>query len=278
MFIAKTVEEIRSQIKGKKSTALVPTMGALHEGHLALIKKAREISEIVIVSIFVNKAQFNDVKDYEKYPRLPESDLDLLKNSGATHVFLPDDSEIFPQGFLLNSSLTTLANCLCGISRPGHFDGVILVITRFFDIIKPNMAIFGEKDFQQFAIIKELASNLGSNVKIIGHKTIREESGLALSSRNKNLSKSDQERAKNIFIILSQIKIQVEKSPNDIENILQESRDWFLNNGFEKIDYLEIREEEKLKLVNVFNSSNPSRIFIAVYLNGVRLIDNLPLN
>ncbi len=278
MFIAKTISEIRGELKkSERKIAFIPTMGALHEGHLALVKKGREIAENVVVSIFVNKAQFDDPSDYVKYPRQVEKDLELLKKSGATQVFLPESSEIFKDDFAFKLLPIKLVDCLCGSSRLGHFDGVALIVTKLFNIIKPDIAIFGEKDFQQVAIIKKLVEDFNFDLEILGHEIIREENGLAMSSRNQRLSESSKIKATEIFLTLNEIKNEVKKSPNQIEKILQKKQEELLNKGFKKIDYLEIREEQNLNLVTNLDNQKPSRIFIAVYLDEVRLIDNMRL-
>jgi pantoate--beta-alanine ligase len=278
MFIAKTISEIRDELKkSERKIAFIPTMGALHEGHLALVKKGREIAENVVVSIFVNKAQFDDPSDYVKYPRQVEKDLELLKKSGASQVFLPESSEIFKDDFAFKLLPIKLVDCLCGSSRLGHFDGVALIVTKLFNIIKPDIAIFGEKDFQQVAIIKKLVEDFNFDLEILGHEIIREENGLAMSSRNQRLSESSKIKAAEIFLILNEIKNEVKKSPNQIEKILQKKQEELLNKGFKKIDYLEIREEKNLNLVTNLDNQKPSRIFIAVYLDEVRLIDNMRL-
>lgn len=281
MLLANTVSQIRSQLKNAKvsgkKVVFVPTMGALHQGHLELVKKARETSEIVVVSIFVNKAQFNDLSDYDKYPKQIEKDLDLLKNSGATHVFIPENSEIFAEDFSFKITPLKMVDCLCGSSRAGHFDGVSLIVSKLFNIVKPDAAIFGEKDFQQVAIIKKLVADLNFDVEIITCATVREESGLAMSSRNQRLSKDSKTKAAEIFKTLLEIKNSVRKNSEKIEKILAKNSEKLLQIGFEKIDYLEIRQEKNLELVTNFDSKISARIFIAVYLDGVRLIDNLAL-
>lgn len=281
MLVIKTVLEIKSQLEKEKiagkKIAFIPTMGALHDGHLSLVKRGAELADVVVVSIFVNKAQFNDPKDYEKYPRQVAQDLEKLKQSGATHVFVPEHSEIFSDDFAFKIIPTKLVDCLCGSSRPGHFDGVALIITKLFNIVKPNLAIFGQKDFQQLQIIKSLTKDFNFDVEIIGHEIAREKSGLAMSSRNQRLSPDNKIKAANLFCILSEIKNEVTKNPSEIEKILQEKREKLLKIGFEKIDYLEIRDEKNLKLITSFDNKNPARIFIAVYVDEIRLIDNLPL-
>jgi len=279
VIIVENISKIKSEIQkiSDKKIAFVPTMGALHDGHLVLVKKAQEIADIVVVSIFVNKAQFNDQNDYKNYPRQNLEDLKKLENAGVDLVFLPSDEEMFAEDFAFKIIPTKLVDCLCGSSRPGHFDGVALVVTKLFNIVKPDIAIFGQKDFQQLSIIKKLVSDLNLDVEIFAHETFREKNGLAMSSRNQRLSKDNKIKAAQIFKILSEIKNEVRKTPKNIDKILSEKSQELLKNSFEKIDYLEIREENNLKLINEFNDENPARIFIAVYLSGIRLIDNLPL-
>ncbi len=279
MLLTQTISQIRAQLKKEKSQgkkiAFVPTMGALHEGHLALVKKAREIADVVVVSIFVNKTQFDDLADYQKYPKQVEQDLELLKNCGANYAFVPESSEIFADDFAFKLLPIKLTDCLCGSPRIGHFDGVALIVSKLFNIVKPDIAIFGEKDFQQVAIIRKLVEDFNFDVEIISHEIIREKSGLAMSSRNQRLSEGSKIKASEIFKTLLEIKAEVKNSPDQCEAILQKHREKLLQNGFEKIDYLEIREEKNLELVTNFKTV--ARIFIAVYLDGVRLIDNMPL-
>jgi pantoate--beta-alanine ligase len=271
MFIAKTILELQGFLErvANKKTALIPTMGSLHQGHVSLFKKAEDFAEIKIVTIFVNKTQFNNPEDFAKYPRQIEADLEILKAAEVDCVFIPDQAEIFPSEPSFKITPTALNNCLCGSTRPGHFEGVTLIITKFFNLIKPDFAIFGEKDFQQLALIKKLSSDLNFNVKIIGCETFREENGLAMSSRNQNLSEVGKLKAAEIFKVLNEIK----SNPN----LLQKKGGELLKNGFEEIDYLEIRDEENLNLVTNFDQKISSRIFIAVYLEKIRLIDNVAL-
>jgi pantoate--beta-alanine ligase len=190
---------------------------------------------------------------------------------------LPESSEIFKDDFAFKLLPIKLVDCLCGSSRLGHFDGVALIVTKLFNIIKPDIAIFGEKDFQQVAIIKKLVEDFNFDLEILSHEIIREENGLAMSSRNQRLSESSKIKATEIFLTLNEIKNEVKKSPNQIEKILQKKQEELLNKGFKKIDYLEIREEKNLNLVTNLDNQKPSRIFIAVYLDEVRLIDNMRL-
>ena len=290
MFTAKTIPQIRQKLveekKLGKKIVFVPTMGALHRGHFALVRKAREVGDIVVVSLFVNRAQFNDVEDYQKYPRELERDLVQLEACGADYVFAPSEEEIYTaHDFAFKIKVTKFVDCLCGAFRAGHFDGVALVVTKLFNIIDPDVAIFGEKDFQQALVIKKLVRDLNFQVEILTHEIVRETNGLALSSRNERLSEALQIKATNIFRILSEIKSEINNlkskvAPQDeiVQNILQKKSIELLEMGFEEIDYLEIRDEEELQLIYDANSGKNLRIFIAVYLGGVRLIDNLKIS
>ena len=255
--------------KLNKTIAFVPTMGSLHEGHIALIENAKKHADIVIVNIFVNKAQFNDLKDYELYPQNLENDLKILNNTSADAVFAPSNLEIYDENFSFKIVPTAMVDCLCAMDRVGHFDGVALIIAKLFNIINPNYAFFGEKDFQQLAIIKKLVKDLNFNIEILSVETVREPSGLALSSRNQRLSAHNKIKASMIYKVLNEIKIN--------PKIIEEKKRELLENGFEKIDYLEIRNEDNLKLNMDLISTKKRRIFIAVYLEGVRLIDNMSL-
>jgi pantoate--beta-alanine ligase len=271
--IFKQISAIKNFVKEAKKLnkiiAFVPTMGSLHRGHITLINNAKKNADIVIVSIFVNKAQFNDIKDYELYPQNLESDIKMLEEANVDVLFRPLASEIYDEDFSFKIVPTAMIDCLCAKDRVGHFDGVALIITKLFNIVNPHCAFFGEKDFQQLAIIKKLVKDLNFDVKIFGVETIRESSGLAMSSRNQRLSEAGKIKASMIYKILNEIKLNPQ--------IIEEKKAQLLANGFEKIDYLEIRNEENLKLnINLF-SPQKRRIFIAVYLVGVRLIDNLSL-
>ncbi len=255
--------------KLNKTIAFVPTMGSLHQGHITLIENAKKYADIVIVSIFVNKAQFNDLKDYELYPQNLENDVTMLSEVGADALFAPSNSEIYDENFSFKIVPTAMVDCLCAKDRVGHFDGVALIITKLFNIINPHYALFGEKDFQQLAIIKKLVKDLNFNIEILSVETVRESSGLAMSSRNQRLSAHNKIKASMIYKILKEIKIN--------PKIIEEKKRELLTNGFEKIDYLEVRNEDNLKLNMDINSPQKRRIFIAVYLEGVRLIDNISL-
>ena len=279
MKIIRSNHQIRELLKyhrlQNKKIAFVPTMGALHEGHISLIKKARSLADIVVVSIFVNKAQFNNDEDFTKYPRNIEQDILKLTNCkyGVDYVFTPDDCEIFPINSRFKITPLAFADCLCGLSRGNHFEGVALIIIKLFNIIQPDFAIFGEKDFQQLLIIKKLVEDLNFNVEIHDSATLRLDNGLAISSRNQRLNQSQINIAGEIFRVLNDIKNNFDLD----KEILVKKTQELLAIGFQKVDYLEIRDEQNLKLINDFQINNPARIFVAVYLGGVRLIDNLKI-
>jgi len=244
--------------------AFVPTMGALHAGHASLIKKAREYSDTVIVSIFINPLQFENKDDLAKYPRTPEFDIDLAASAGATHLWLPNVSEIYP-GEVTKISAGTLGDIYEGVKRPGHFDGVLTVVNRLFELVKPTWAIFGEKDFQQLTLIKSMKSD----VQIIGAPTVRDANGLALSSRNVRVS--DREAA--LIIHRALLFASQEKEINRAREVMNEvlaSEESFT------LDYAEIINEENF--APALQSDRSKRAIIAGWVNGVRLIDNMPMN
>ena len=244
--------------------AFVPTMGALHEGHASLIKKAREYSDTVVVSIFINPLQFENKDDLAKYPRTPELDAEIAASAGATHLWLPTVEEIYP-GEVQKLSAGPLGDIYEGVNRPGHFDGVLTVVNRLFEIVKPTWAIFGEKDFQQLTLIKSIKSD----VEVIGAPTIRAADGLALSSRN--IRVSDRNAALVIYRALSAASQQ--KSIDDACSVMTEvlSREEAFT-----LDYAEIINESNFEIAS--ESDSNKRAIIAGWVNNVRLIDNMPMN
>ena len=233
-------------------TVLVPTMGALHKGHQALIKRARELDKEVVVSIFVNPLQFTEADDIEKYPRTPETDIQIATLAGATEVWFPNYEEIYPSQ-PVQISPGPVGNLYEGASRPDHFAGVLTVVNRLFEIVKPSAAVFGEKDFQQLWLVK----NYFKKIEIVSVPTVREFDGLALSSRNIRLTNSDREAA----LIISKAL----KEPNRMHEILATEPAF-------KLDYAEIIDEKTFQLASA-NTQN-RRAIIAGWVNGVRLLDN----
>jgi pantoate--beta-alanine ligase len=244
--------------------AFVPTMGALHAGHASLIKKAREYSDRVVVSIFINPLQFENKDDLVKYPRTPEFDIDLAASAGATHLWLPHVAEIYP-GEVTKISAGALGDIYEGVKRPGHFDGVLTVVNRLFELVKPTWAIFGEKDFQQLTLIKSMKSD----VQIIGAPTVRDADGLALSSRNVRVS----DRQAALIIHRALLFASQEKEINRGREVMNEvlaSEESFT------LDYAEIINEGNF--APALQSDANKRAIIAGWVNSVRLIDNMPMN
>jgi pantoate--beta-alanine ligase len=244
--------------------AFVPTMGALHAGHTSLIEKAREYSDTVVVSIFINPLQFENKDDLAKYPRTPDFDIELAANAGATHLWLPNVQEIYP-GEVQKISAGALGDIYEGVKRPGHFDGVLTVVNRLFELVKPTWAIFGEKDFQQLTLIKSMQST----VEIIAAPTFRDTDGLALSSRNVRLS----DPSVALVIYRALIAASKEKNTDSARALMIEiltSEEAFT------LDYAEIINE--INFEKAQQSDSNKRAIIAGWVNGIRLIDNMPMN
>ncbi|NEZ47454.1 pantoate--beta-alanine ligase [Clostridium niameyense] len=276
MKVMHTIKEVKNIInKWKKddlSIGYVPTMGYLHEGHASLIKKAREENDKVIVSIFVNPIQFGPNEDYASYPRDLNKDSALCDSIGADLVFNPEPSEMYPNKTYTHVNVDLLTNNLCGARRPGHFQGVCTVLTKFFNIITPNKAYFGEKDAQQLSIIKKMVKDLNFNVEIVGCPIVREVDGLAKSSRNSYLNKEERTAAlalnKSLKTALNLLK-SGERNPSKIKNLIIEIIE---KEPLAKIDYVEI--VDILNLQSVENIDSNILIAIAVYIGKTRLIDN----
>jgi pantoate--beta-alanine ligase len=265
-------------IKQNKSIGFVPTMGALHQGHISLLKKSLSENDVTVMSIFVNPTQFNNAEDLDKYPRTLERDVQIMQNlSNNIIVYAPEVADIY-EGNTISESFDYdgLENQMEGKHRPGHFDGVGTIVKRLFEIILPNKAYFGEKDFQQLQIVKKLVSKYNIPVTIIGCPIHREDSGLAMSSRNERLSKITRENAAIIFQILKAAK-DIFQTKSSQETIL------FVENEFKKIpefqlEYFEIADEETLLPVSKKESNKKYRGFIAIFTENIRLIDNISLN
>ena len=279
-----TINEVRETIKLWRkeglTVGLVPTMGALHDGHLSLIKKAVEKCDRVVVSVFVNPIQFCPGEDLDKYPRTLDEDTKLCENNGVSIVFAPTPSEMYGEGQMLtNDNLTYVippffyVNKLCGKSRVGHFDGVCTVVNKLFNIVQPDFAFFGEKDAQQLIIIKKMVKDLNIPVEIVPCPIVREESGLALSSRNKYLSLEDKKEALVLSKILNNIKSCYSKGITNV-SALKETAFQFLNDKHE-LEYLEFMDADDLEEKQIADDN--TRVFIACRVGGVRLIDNILL-
>jgi pantoate--beta-alanine ligase len=265
---------VRPQKREGKRIGLVPTMGALHQGHLELVKTARRMSDVVVASIFVNPLQFNRQADLAGYPRDEATDLNLLAATGTDLVFAPSAAEMYPQGFATQVRVAGLTDYLDGPARPGHFDGVATVVTKLFTQVEPDIACFGEKDFQQLQVIRCLTRDLDLPVEIVGVPTVREPDGLAMSSRNRNLSAAQRTIAARLPEILGRAIERLAKG-GKAAPVLEDARAALRNAGFEGIDYVELCDRETL---HPLTEAQPgSRLFAAIHVGATRLIDNWPV-
>jgi pantoate--beta-alanine ligase len=275
MVLIETIEELKNVLfrihSTGKSVGLVPTMGALHKGHLALLQQARNENEVVVCSIFVNPVQFNNAADLQKYPRTLEADTALLAGL-ADIVFAPSEQEVFPESPTKTYHFGTLETVMEGAARPGHFNGVATIVKLLFDWINPEKAYFGEKDFQQLVIIKELVKQDKLPIEIVACPIVREESGLALSSRNKQLSDSDLKIAATINRILRASLSLHTQSTKEIKAFVMNE---LAKEPILKPDYFEIVNAQTLQPIENLKDSNEVVGCIAVYLGEVRLIDNI---
>ncbi|WP_340113316.1 pantoate--beta-alanine ligase [Maribellus mangrovi] len=278
MKLLKTVGELQQQIQdsGKgASVGFVPTMGALHEGHISLVKQAVADNSLVVVSIFVNPNQFNDPKDLERYPRTLEADLNLLKTTECDLVFAPDAKEVYPEQDTRIFNFGKLEEVMEGKFRPGHFNGVAQVVSRLFDMVKPDKAYFGLKDFQQLAIIKNMVKQLDLSVEIVPCAIVREDSGLAMSSRNELLSAEERKNASVIAKTLFSAKeLKTQKS---VQELVEWISNEINNNPFLDVEYVEIVDDEELQTVKSWDEPTTKIACVAVFCGKVRLIDNIIL-
>jgi pantoate--beta-alanine ligase len=281
---AREYEGLHRQWTGK-SIALVPTMGALHEGHVALIRRARMIADVVVVSIFVNPLQFGPSEDLNRYPRPIEQDMALCQELGVDVVFHPTVETMYPDGLQDVTTVvppSALTDRLCGAHRPGHFTGVATVVLKLFNIIRPTMAVFGEKDAQQLAVIRKMVRDLHLPVEIVAHPTVREEGGLALSSRNRYLQTEDERHAAlTLSAILNRVREKAGSAGSrSVAEILAEAQQEILStlNGrgeLLRIQYLEAVDRETFASVKTLEKG--AKILIAAYVGNVRLIDNIDI-
>ncbi|MGX5844759.1 pantoate--beta-alanine ligase [Mesorhizobium sp. ArgA1] len=274
--IVRIVSELRSIVAAWRREglriAVVPTMGALHEGHLSLVRAALAKADRVIVTLFVNPRQFNNADDLAAYPRTEHDDAAKLASAGAHILYAPDAADIYPQGFGTTVSVGGVSEGLCGTFRPGHFDGVATVVTKLLLQTGADLAFFGEKDFQQLHVVRQLVRDLDIPIKIIAGPTVREADGLAMSSRNARLSLAERHRAPRLAEILGQTARQL-SSGESIQRALTVGREAILAAGFSKVEYLELRSERDL--ASILTLDRPARLLVAAWLGETRLIDNL---
>jgi len=278
MLILNNKEEIKKNIdllkKEKKSVGFVPTMGALHEGHISLLKRAKAENEIAVCSIYVNPLQFNNKEDFNKYPRLLNNDTKLLEDTGCDIVFVPDDS-IIKNSSAFSYDLGYLDEIMEGFFRPNHFSGVVYIVKTLFEIVNPDRAYFGQKDYQQLAVIKKMTRDFNFNIEIVSCPTTREKDGLALSSRNARLLTPERLVASKIYKGLNFIK-------NNIHNkSINELKLWYVkyieNEPLMKVEYVEICDGESLKSISDISESNAIVVCTAIFIGNIRLIDNLKI-
>lgn len=255
--------------------AVVPTMGALHAGHMSLVEAARAGADRTIAWIFVNPKQFDNADDLAKYPRHLEADAAILEAAGVDVLYAPTPEEVYPDGFATMVSVRGVSEGLCGAHRVGHFDGVATVVTKIFTQTRADVAFFGEKDFQQLQVVRRLARDLDLGIEIIGCPTVREADGLALSSRNERLSQADRAIAPALNRALREAA-QALRAGAPVAAALEEARDAILLAGFASVEYLELRAARGLAPLDTLSA--PGRLLVAANLGAVRLIDNIPVD
>jgi pantoate--beta-alanine ligase len=276
MEVIESISEMKNLVKEWKrqglSIGFVPTMGYLHEGHLALVRRAKELSDRVVVSIFVNPIQFAPGEDYQRYPRDLERDKALLENEGVDVLFSPRVEEMYPPGFQTYVEVKELSSGLCGRYRPGHFVGVATVVLKLFNIVQPDIAVFGEKDYQQLKVIQRMVQDLNLDVKIIPHPTVREEDGLAMSSRNTYLSPEERKSAIALYKALNLAEELVNQGERRVATLREKLKEFIESFPYTKVQYIEFVHPETLKEVE--RVDEPTLLALAVFVGEARLIDN----
>ncbi len=279
MRIIEGVTEMQQQAdawrRENRRIALVPTMGYFHEGHLTLMRAVRNHGDVLVVSIFVNPAQFAPDEDLDRYPRDLERDLRLARELGVDVAFVPRTQEIYPDGYQTFVEVKEITQVLCGKSRPVFFRGVATVVAKLFNIVKPHAAIFGEKDFQQLMTIRRMVADLNMDVEILGHPTVREADGLAMSSRNAYLSPDQRVAARRLSQSLKEAQVLVDKGERGADAILNRVREVLAEGDDVRIDYAELRDPQTFEEVS--QVSAPTLLALAVFVGMARLIDNCVL-
>jgi pantoate--beta-alanine ligase len=273
------LREVVDTLRATGPVALVPTMGALHEGHLTLMREARARAAAVVASIFVNPTQFGPNEDLDAYPRQLEADSRLLEAEGVDVLWAPPVEEVYPEGFATSVSVSGISEGLCGASRPGHFDGVATVVCKLFNQVRPDLALFGEKDWQQLAVIRRMARDLDLTqphvAAIHGVPTVREGDGLALSSRNRYLSADDRKRSAAMPQAMREAIARIEGGDH-VPAVLLALKQALTAGGFASVDYAELADAEDLRLLEELGS-RPARLLVAARIGGTRLIDNMAI-
>jgi len=279
MQIIKTIKDMQTLSKKLRSEGktigFVPTMGALHKGHLSLVRRSKDDNDFTFVSIFVNPSQFGPKEDFMQYPKDLKGDLGKLSELNADIVFTPEDNEIYPEGFSATVNIGALDDRLCGITRPGHFNGVATVVAKLFNIIMPGRAYFGQKDFLQSVVIKKLVKELNFDTDIIVCPTVREPGGLAMSSRNIYLSREERKAAEVLFKALKHGEGLIRKGMDDLPHIKKEIAATIKSEPLAKIEYVEIVDSQSMEEMKKIR--RPAVICLAVKIGTTRLIDNLTI-
>jgi len=278
LIMVRDIDALRRRIdtwrSANKSVALVPTMGALHKGHLTLMARAQQMADRVVATIFVNPKQFGPSEDFAAYPRRETEDFQMLSASGVNLLFSPEPTVMYPKNFATTVRVKGLSGILDGAHRPGHFDGVATVVTKLLLQASPNIALFGEKDYQQLAIIKRLTQDLNIRTEIIGVSTVREDDGLAMSSRNAYLTEDERARAPTLYAAISAAAQDIANGA-DIPRALGAAKERILAAGFQRVDYVQARHAETLAVLK--KAGPPARVLAAAQLGRARLIDNVPV-
>lgn len=273
----KAMKEISREARGKgRKIGLVPTMGYLHEGHLSLIRQAKEISDMTVVSIFVNPTQFGEGEDFGKYPRDLARDADLAIAEGVDYLFTPSAEEIYPGNYATYVEVKDLSEVMCGQSRPGHFRGVTTIVLKLFHIVLPTFAVFGQKDAQQAIIIKKMLQDLNMDVELILSPTVRHENGLAMSSRNAYLNDKEKAAATILYRALKEAEKLIKEGKTDAQAVMVEMKKLIESEQLARIDYISMTDTEHLKPVKKISGS--VLIALAVFIGDTRLIDNIMVN
>jgi pantoate--beta-alanine ligase len=279
MELITTIPGIKSYVKGIKqrgeTICLVPTMGYLHKGHLDLMRLGRTLADHLVISIFVNPTQFGVGEDLAKYPRDLENDRKLSEGVGVECIFFPDTQEMYPQGYATYVNVEGITGKLCGLARPSHFRGVTTVVAKLFNIIEPDVAVFGQKDYQQLTVIKHMVDDLNMNVKIVAHPTVREEDGLAMSSRNKYLNSEQRRNALVLSKSLLKARELVKSGEKDASKIRLMALDMISSAPEAVVDYVEIVHPDTLECIDHIETQ--AIIALAVKIGTTRLIDNMEL-
>ncbi|WP_439556193.1 pantoate--beta-alanine ligase [Dyadobacter sp.] len=265
---------LAQQVHQQQKIGFVPTMGALHKGHISLIKASKADNDVTVCSIFVNPTQFNNPEDLLKYPRTLEADCAMLEAAGCDVVFAPSADEMYPDQPLLKFDFGALETVMEGASRPGHFNGVGIVVSKLFHIVKPNRAYFGQKDLQQVAVVSRMVADLSFDLELVIAPTVREADGLAMSSRNRRLNEEERHIAPHIFRIMESAKNELLQGAS-VDKVIKEAKNEFAAVAAFKLDYFEIVNLSDLQSIDMIGAEGSNAICVAVFLGPVRLIDNL---